>query len=175
MDKITKIVLDKDFIKMEFDSNELSIPRSQDYVKKYIKDALLESHDDLKDSIFYRKGAKICSYAMLYTIGLFLGCCLANPLLLELIAIVCSGLGGLSLVSYSIFKLAETKSLEKAYNNESWLKIRDLAVNNINKAKESKKQKVATKTINNSKKIKTNTFYNNLTEVQEITKRGRKL
>ncbi len=175
MGKITKIILDKDFIKMEFDDNELSIPRNQDYVEKNMNDALLESYNDLRDSRFYRKGAKICSYAMIYAAGLFFGCYLADIVLLKLMAVLCSGLGGLSLVSYSFFKLSEIKSLEKAYNNEYWLKIRDLAVNNINKTKESKKQKVITKNINSNKKVKTNTFYNNLNEVEEITKSSRKL
>ncbi len=175
MSKIKKITLDQEFIKMEFDDNELSIPRNQDYVKNYMNSALSESHSHLKDSKFYKFGSKICSFAMIYAVSMFLVCYFADFLLMDLIAMICGGLGGFSLVSYSLFKLAETKSLEKAYNNEYWLKIRDIAVNNINKAKEPKKQKVVSKTISGNKVVKTNTFHNNLIEEDEITKSGRKL
>ena len=175
MKKIKKITLNDKFIKMDFENNELSIPRNQEYVKNYIKDALLESHSYLKDSRFYRTGAKICSFAIMYSIAMFLGCYLADFLLLDLMAMICGGLGGFSLVTYSLFKLAETKSLEKAYNNEYWLKICEEAINNINKAKEPKKQKVISKTIDNNKVVRTKTFYNNLSEDEEITKSSRKL
>ena len=175
MNKIKKITLDDEFIKMEFDDNELSIPRNQDYVKKYMSNALSESHSHLKNSKFYKFGAKICYFAMIYSISLFLGCYLADFLLIDFMAIFCGGLGGFSLFTYSLFKLADTAALERAYNNEYWLKIRDTAVNNVNKVKEQKKQKVVTKTIDSNKNVKTNTFYNNLTEEKEITKSGRKL
>lgn len=175
MDKIKKITLDDEFVKMEFGDNELSIPRNQDYVKKYMNDALAESHRHLKNSKFYKFGAKICSFAMIYSISMFLGCYLADFLLIDLMAIICGGLGGFSLLTYSLFKLADTVTLEKAYNNEYWLKIRDTAVNNITKAKEQKKQKVVSKTINRNKVVRANTFHNNLTEEEEITKSGRKL
>lgn len=175
MSKIKKIVLDDEFIKMEFDDNELSIPRNQDYVKKYMSNALSESHSYLKNSKFYKFGAKVSFYVMIWNVSLFLGCYLTNFLPIELIAIIYGGLSGLSLVTYSLFKLADTVSLEKAYNNEYWLKIRDTAVNNVNKVKEQKKQKVVTKTIDSNKVVKTNTFHNNLTEEEEITKSGRKL
>lgn len=175
MDKIKKITLDDEFIKMEFDDSELSIPRNQDYVKENMNNALSESHSHLKNSKFYKFGAKICSFAMIYSISLFLGCYLADFLLIDLMAIICGGLGGFSLFTYSLFKLADTVALERAYNNEYWLKIRDNAVNNINKAKEHKKQKVVSKTINSNKVVRTNIFHNNLTEEDEITKSGRKL
>lgn len=175
MNKIKKITLDDEFIKMEFDNNELSIPRDQDYVKEYMSNALSESHRYLKDSRFYKFGSKICSFAMVYAAGMFLGCYISGFLLMDLIAVICGGLGGFSLISYSLFKLAENKSLEKAYNNEYWLEIRDIAVNNIHKAKEQKKQKIVSKTVGSNKVVKTNTFHNNLTEEEEITKSGRKL
>lgn len=175
MNKIKKITLDNEFIKMEFDNSELSIPRNQDYVKEYMSGALSESHRHLKNSKFYKFGAKICSFAMIYSISMFLGCYLADFLLIDLMGIICGGLGGFSLFAYSLFKLADTVALEKAYNNKYWLKIRDTAVNNVNKAKEQKKQKVVTKTIDSNKVVRTNTFHNNLTEEAEITKSGRKL
>lgn len=174
MEKIKKISLDDQVIKMDLENHELSIPLNQDYVKKYINNALLETKTYLKDFKFYKFGSNVCKLACLFSISMFIGCALADFLLLDLMAMLCGGLGGVSLLSFTLFKLLEKKSLIKAYNNEYWTKIKEVAIKNIDKSNDKKKS--STKAQDNKKEQnRTTNFHNNLMEESEITKSGRKL
>lgn len=176
MSKINNITIDDNELQMEFNGKELSIPLTQEYVKKLLDKALLECSDDLRNLKFYKMGAKICIYPLLFAIAAFLGAFFANFIAMDLATIMCGGMAGMSLIGYSIFKYAEIKTTERAYNNEYWLEIRDMALNNIKHGQENKKKKVSTKVYDNKKTTtNVNRFYNNLTEEDEITKSGRKL
>ena len=176
MEKIKKIIIENENIKMEFGDRELSIPLKQDYVKKIINKALEESKEDLQNLSFYKKCANICLYPLLGAIGMFIGAYVAKFIAMDLVLIMCGGLAGMSLVGYSVFKFAEAKTEEHAYNNEYWLEIRDLAINKIKHGKDNKKKKTVTKTNNYQKSNnKVNHFYNNLTEEDEMIKSSRKL
>lgn len=176
MEKIKKITIENENLKIEFDSKELSIPLKQEYVKKRINKALEETREDLQNLSFYKKCANICLYPLLAAIGTVVGAYFANFIAMDLVLILCGGLSGISLVGYSVFKIAEVKTEEQAYNNEYWQEISEIAINKIKQEKENKKKKTAVKTNNNQKSTnKVTKFYNNLTEEDELVKSSRKL
>lgn len=176
MNKINNIIIDDNDLKIEFDNKELTIPLTQKYVKKLLDKALLECGEDLKNLKFYKMGAKICIYPLLFAIASFLGAAFSNFIAMDLAVIMCGGMAGMSLLGYSVFKYVEIKTEERAYNNKYWLELRDVALNSIKHGEEKSRKKVVTK-VNNNKKTNTNVnrFYNNLTDEEEIIKSSRKL
>lgn len=174
MKKIKKIALDDKVIKMDLEDYELSVPLNKDYVKENIDKALSETKIYLRDFKFYKFSSRVCKLVIILSAGLYLGCFLSDFILLEFMNMLCGGLGCFSLMGYGLSKLFEKKALEKAYNNDYWLAIKDAAFNNITNNNEKKKVS-SKKEVKENTDVKVNNFHNNLPEEKEFTKVYKKI